>query len=439
MFVDQNAVVTDPATGLVYSVGGYAGNSPYGFTYVYSPATGHWTQLPSMKYQREAPVATFINGKLYVAGGIGSQGTALRSLEVYDPAASTWSAGAKMPDATYGSSAAVLDGKMYVIGGSPSSGVGTDVQVYNPSTNTWRQAAPYPEPIGYESCGAPASQIFCAGGATGNTTETSGAYSYNPATGTWSPIAPLPTQLWGSGYTAANGQLLVSGGVTADNTAITNQGYAYSPWSGTWSKLPNAPHAVYEAGSGCGLYEAGGLTDASVVGIAGPLAGAEQLPGYSACGPTDVPWLSASPSEVTLKPGQSTTVTVTLNAADASMPQPGTYTAGLIIENSTPYQVPDIGVTMTVTPPKAWGELTGAVTSGGKPLAGATVQIGAKKGSGQIYTTTTNANGQYTWWLPGKDNPERLIASDSGYAPQTQKARITAGQTTTANFVLQQQ
>jgi hypothetical protein len=43
---------------------------------------------------------------------------------------------------------------------------------------------------------------------------------------------------------------------------------------------------------------------------------------------------------------------VTLNAADPAVSQPGSYTAGLVVENDTQYRVPDVAVTMNVTPPK---------------------------------------------------------------------------------------
>jgi hypothetical protein len=236
------------------------------------------------------------------------------------------------------------------------------------------------------------------------------------------------------GYTAANGELLFSGGVTNGFTTVTNQGYAYDPSSGSWTALPNANNADYRGGSGCGLYRIGG----SAAGFA-PQNIAEQLPGYTACGTTaDVPWMSASQTQLTLNPGQQATVTVTLNAGDASVTQPGAYTTGLQVSDDTPYKTSPVNVTMNVTPPKSWGKITGTVsgkacagTTG--PLKGATVQI---DGSAANYTLKTDASGQYQYWIDKSDNPLTVTAAQDGWQPQRTGGKIKAGATISANFTL---
>lgn len=73
-------------------------------------------------------------------------------------------------------------------------------------------------------------------------------------------------------------------------------------------------------------------------------------------GSTDVPWLSEDRAELALAPGASGVVTVTLNAADPSVAQPGTYLAALTPATDAHYQVPEIPVSMTVSPPPTWGK-----------------------------------------------------------------------------------
>jgi N-acetylneuraminic acid mutarotase len=433
----DNAVATDPATGLVYSVGGV--NSTTGLTaagYVYNPGTEQWTALPPMRNAREAPQAAFINGKLYVTGGWGANDNPVATTEIYDPGSGTWSTGASIPSAYAGASVAVLNGKMYVIGGCDTSSCGyTDVQVYDPATNSWSAAASYPELIAWEGCGAVNGEIYCAGGATNATTGTSDAYVYDPGTDSWSSIAPIPIDLWGMGYTAANGELLLSGGVTGTDSTVTNQGYAYDPSSGSWTALPNANNADYRGGSGCGLYRIGGSSG----GFASQNS-AEQLPGYTACGTADVPWMSESQTQLALNPGQQATITVTLNAAGASVTQPGAYTAGLQVSDDTPYKTSPVNVTMNVTPPKSWGKITGTVsglacTGTTGPLKGAQVQI---DGSAANYTLTTDSNGQFEYWIDKSDDPLTVIASQDGWQAQTTGEKIRAGGTISANFTLSQ-
>ncbi|MEJ7648956.1 MAG: carboxypeptidase-like regulatory domain-containing protein [Nakamurella sp.] len=146
-----------------------------------------------------------------------------------------------------------------------------------------------------------------------------------------------------------------------------------------------------------------------------------------------MPWLSVDPTELTIAAGASTTVTVTLDASDASVAQPGVYTAALSIATDTPYQVGNVGVTMTATAPNTWGKVAGTVTSGGAPVAGATVELG---GFGGNYTLTTGADGTYAFWLDKRNNPVTAIVAKDGFKPQTATVKVIAGQTVTKNWVL---
>jgi hypothetical protein len=432
----DNAVATDTATGLVYSVGGYDGKTTTAAAYVYDPDTQQWTALPYMKYPREAPQAAFLDGKLYVTGGWGSDGNPVAVTEVFDPSTGTWSTAASIPNPYAGAAFTTLNGEMYVIGGCDAANCGhTDVQIYDPSSNSWITGASYPEPIAWEGCGGIGGDIYCGGGLTSQSSDTSDAFAYDAAADSWSPITRVPIDMWGMGYAAANGQLLLSGGVTGGVTfgLIGNFGYSYNPASGAWTALPGSNNVDYRGGSACGFYRIGG----SALGL-GPENVAEQLPGYASCGGTDVPWLSESQASFTLNPGATTTVTFTLNAGDPPVTQPGAYTARLGISDDTPYRTSPVGVTMTATPPKTWGKITGTVSGtscGGStaPISTAAVQISGKATS---YTLKTDGNGRYALWLGVHDNPLTLIAAKDGWQPQTTTVRIKKGATTTANFVL---
>ncbi|WP_075017557.1 carboxypeptidase regulatory-like domain-containing protein [Actinacidiphila rubida] len=422
----DNAVAT--YQGTVYSAFGYTGLNDTSDLYAYSADSGAWTKLASAADTREAPAHGIINGKFYAAGGWGASGSPDAKLEIYDIAGNTWSTGANTPKPYAGSGSAVLDGKLYSVGGCTATACGTtDVTAYDPSSDSWASLAAYPEPVSWESCGGVAGKLYCAGGTTDAGSITS-AYVYDPAADSWSPIADQPTDAWGASYTAANGLLLVKGGAVQSGGALSNQTWAYQPNDNTWTALPNANSSLYRGGGGVGFYAVGGMTGTT------PNKAAEVLPGYDQTESADVTWLSESTGTVTVAPGASATLTVTVDASVPEITQPGVYTASLGLGSDTPYRLDPIAVSMTVKPPASWGKIAGTVTaSGGAPIAGATVQITSWA---THYTLKTGTDGSYQLWLDVRNNPLQVIVAKDGYQPTVATVRITKGATTTKDFTL---
>jgi N-acetylneuraminic acid mutarotase len=428
--IQDNLAVT--GGGTLYSVDGYTGSDDTSKLYSYDPSTASWAQLAPAADTREAPAGGFVGGMLIVSGGWGATGDPDGKTEIYDPSANSWTTGADNPDPLAGSGHAVLGDTLYAVGGCTASACGsTAVMAYSPATDTWAQVADYPEAVAWESCGGVAGRLICAGGTT-DAGSISHAYAYDPTADSWSAIADLPADLWGSYYTAANGQLLVAGGVISNGSGITNQGYAYDPATGSWSALPNLNAALYRGSGAVGFYAVGGSPGGFLVP---PVATVQVLPGYDQGGSTDVPWLSESASTLTLAPGASQAITVTVNAADPSIVQPGTYQAGVTLMTDTPYHLAPVPVSMTVKPPKSWGKVAGTVTvSGtGTPIAGATVEIDSWAAS---YTLTTGKDGGYALWLDKRNNPLTMIVAKDGFKPQTATVKVIAGATVTKNWVL---
>jgi len=449
-----NVAAYNSENGKLYSIGGYNSTGyTEGSSEVYDPTAQAWSPIAPIPFDVAGASAAFLDGKLYVYGGFaydcflfclgGEENT-----QIYNPATNSWSMGVGLPEnqSHAFSAVATLDGQMYVIGGCfgvdvsaiECSGQASDRSYrYDPASNSWTAVASYPVLADELACGGVAGELVCTGGVNPQTGQTySATYIYNPATNAWSQGASLPVDLWGMGYSAANGQLLVSDGVTGDSTEVTNQGFAYTPATNSWSALPNSIEPRWRGGSACGFFQIGGSQQ---IGVYSP-AGNEELSGYDGCGTdgTQVPWLSESPAQVTVPAHGSVTVAVTLNGGSAAITQPGAYTADLEFTTDTPYGTSPVGVTMNVTPPKTWGKVTGTVSGTAcdgttSPLAGATVQVDSKGGD---YTLSTDTGGQYSLWLDKDSNPLTLLVADDGWRTQTKKVRITAGQTTTANFTL---
>ncbi|MFF3877346.1 hypothetical protein [Streptomyces sp. NPDC001978] len=147
---------------------------------------------------------------------------------------------------------------------------------------------------------------------------------------------------------------------------------------------------------------------------------AEVLPGYGQCASTPgVSWLADDNPQMTIQPGASAKLVVTLDANVPAISQPGSYTATLTVGAKTPYRMAPVTVTLTVNPPKSWGKITGTVagaacSAASSPLAGATVRINSGKAN---YTLKTDSSGQYVLWLDTRNNPLTLIAAKDGWAP----------------------
>ncbi|MEY9864024.1 hypothetical protein ABH935_009678 [Catenulispora sp. GAS73] len=417
--------------GKLYSGFGFDGANDSSKLYSFDPTAGAWTTLAAASDTRESPAHGFIGGKLYVVGGWATSGNPDPKMEIYDPAANSWSTGTASPTPYAGSGSAVIGSTLYVVGGCTSTCGTTDVYAFDATAGTWTKLAAYPESTSWLSCANVLAKLVCAGG-TSATTASQSTYIYDPAAGSWTKGANAPAAFWGAAGTGANGKLVVTGGVLA--AGLTNQAWAYDPSADAWSALPNSNISAYRFAGALGFYTVGGGQGT----LTPPLATTQVLPGYNVGPSTHVPWLSESATTVTLAPGTSGTFTVTVDASDASITQPGAYTASLAFSTDTPYPLAALPITMTVKPPATWGKLAGVVeytdaTGALVPLAGATVQIDTWA---THYTLHTDINGGYGLWLDYRNNPLTVIAAKDGYQPQVKTVTITKGATSTAKFIL---
>ncbi len=426
--LDNRAVYLD---GVAYSIGGTDGFESSTAVNAYDPATLAWSARADLPEPRSATAAGVIGDQIVVTGGWVDSDTDAATWR-YDPASDSWSAGADAPVALSASGQAVLDGLLYTVGGCTTGDclpMSNSVSAYDPASDSWTTLADYPASVAFASCGGIDGQVYCTGG-TDENDGTAAGHVYDPGSDSWSPIADAPSDSWGSSYAVANGTLVVNGGIQGGD--VTNRTFAFAPGDGTWSDLPNSNSVVYRGAASCGFYKIGGDT-----GGFSPTGASEMLPGFEDCGTSaaDVEWLSVTPATATLAPGESVVLRITM---DSHVAQPGSYTAGVGIAEDTPTSVEPVAVSMTVTPPAAWGKLAGTVSgkacSGGiAPLPRATLQVDSWAGS---WTFETDPAGAYAYWFNAGANPLQLIAAKDGYAPQTRTVRLTRGTTLTANFTL---
>jgi hypothetical protein len=145
-------------------------------------------------------------------------------------------------------------------------------------------------------------------------------------------------------------------------------------------------------------------------------------------------WVTTTPAEFTLAPGQSKTITAALNGVVA---QPGTFTGKLVADAETPYDAPSVDVSMKINPPKSWGKLSGTVggftPDGVVSLGDSVVQLNGRFSN---VTLVTGADGKYEYWFDKSERTAQIIATANGYIPQVGSAKVTAGTNVVTDFEL---
>jgi hypothetical protein len=134
-----------------------------------------------------AAAADPTTGKIYVFGGSATprRGTPLRTNEEYDPKTDFWTAKAPMPTGRFLHGAAFLNGKIYVVGGLENVGMGgvelTTVDEYDPLLDRWRTGlAPLHAARASAGVFAYGGKIWAIGGLTDTMSE-----SYDPPSNSW--------------------------------------------------------------------------------------------------------------------------------------------------------------------------------------------------------------------------------------------------------------
>jgi N-acetylneuraminic acid mutarotase/glucose/arabinose dehydrogenase len=235
--------VENPATvaynGKIYVFGG--STAPFSGAVsdvrVFDPVSGNWTTSASMPTARGGATAQVIGTKIYVAGGMGADGSSVASLEIFDPASGTWTSGASLDTRRDNPGSAVSGGKLYVFGGRIRNADGSvventlsSVEMYDPASNTWMSKAPMTTGRRTMVVGTLNGKFQVIGGERkSDGSAFSANEEYDPATDSWRPLKPLPTPRHGAVVATINGVVYVVGGATdaAAGTA-TNVNEAFS-------------------------------------------------------------------------------------------------------------------------------------------------------------------------------------------------------------------
>jgi N-acetylneuraminic acid mutarotase len=236
----------------LYLIGGTAGLTLLDLR-IFDISTNTWSDGASMTTLREQHAAAYLDGKIYVMGGITEDSSLLSSVEVYDIATDTWAAGPELPAVRRLMAAAAVDDHIYVIGGD---GGGAISEVLRLDGSIWIDVAPLPVPRANVEAAAIGRKIYVFGG------DSKALYVYDVDADSWMN-GPESTATHPTGFGGYfNGSLILMGGYEG-SAGISRVVETYTPGDSGWvvrSPLPQGLQEAAVAGYGDEFYVVGGHT-----------------------------------------------------------------------------------------------------------------------------------------------------------------------------------
>jgi hypothetical protein len=224
---------------------------------VYNPrdaAPLTWTATASLTTARSSHTATLLpNGKVLVAGGVGSTGITLatNTSELYDYTSGSWATTSGSMSTARGYHRAILlpNGKTMLVGGSfydgTSSSMPTAVDLYDYATDTWSTTGSFPVAGGisdFTLTVLPTGKVLVASGWSAGSVL-SGAWLYDPNAGTWAATGSLGTARYAAAATLLpDGKVLIAGG-NVGSGVVTASAELYDPSAGTFSATDSMTNA----------------------------------------------------------------------------------------------------------------------------------------------------------------------------------------------------
>jgi N-acetylneuraminic acid mutarotase len=256
----------------IYIVGGFDETGRSSSTVeVYDPSTDKWitsstgttnsSAVEPLPEPLDHAAAASYNGKLYVvAGGYLNREDLSNKLFIYDPNNNEWTEGRDMPSALGALIANFINGTLYVVGGVDTSGVVSSNWAYDPATNTWTEKAPMPTAREHLTSAVVDDKLYVIGGRSeGMSTNLNSNEVYDPKTDSWTSLEPMPSNRGGLASSAINETIYVFGGEEPSGTFDNNESYdiATSKWNNELA-MPTARHGLAAVANNDKIYVIGG-------------------------------------------------------------------------------------------------------------------------------------------------------------------------------------
>lgn len=212
----QQEVAVVEIDGLIYVMGGFNElGQQLATVVVYDPSTDRWSERADFPDRANHMNAVAVDGQIWVTGFLSNGFNADPRTFVYDPGTDSWAPGPDMSDARGRGASAVgfIDGLIYVAGGIGPDGVTAMVDVLDPATETWTPLTDALRAFDHAGYGVVDGKLIVAAGRSGSIQSFfTDVQIYDPAADSWSAGAPIPTARGGVASAVHDGILYVFGG-----------------------------------------------------------------------------------------------------------------------------------------------------------------------------------------------------------------------------------
>ena len=270
-----HAAVALPDGGVLITGGIGFQNTPLDTAELYDPASQSYSSAGSMAVPRFGHSAVLLaNGKVLIEGGNSGE----RRGELFDPVSRSFSftQGAMATDHSFAAVSILPDGRVLIAGGQGSDGSAlSDAEIYDPATDTFSQTAAMSTPrVGARAVALPGGGVLIAGGSsTGNYADAlATAELFDAQQGRFISTGPMREERTYFTATAfAGGKVLVAGGLRKDSS-VTSSAEIYDPGKGQFEEagsmaVARAEHAAVLLSDGR-IFLSGGFTiNPSVVSV----------------------------------------------------------------------------------------------------------------------------------------------------------------------------
>ena len=201
------------------------------------PSTSAWIERAAATEPLLEVGVAVLDDRIWVAGGLQTDGSASDRVEIYDPRADAWSRGPTLPEPIHHSALVSDDERLWLVGGY----VGDDlahptaaVRRLDPGADRWVEDRPLPEPRGAGAAAYDGRRIVYAGGVEPDSVAVE-VFVLDPDG--WRVLGRLsrPREHLAAATDGA-GRTFALGGRSADSTATSRPS--------TWSKESRCPTSV---------------------------------------------------------------------------------------------------------------------------------------------------------------------------------------------------
>lgn len=235
-----------------------------------------WSQSTDLPECRDGYAAGFIDGQLYVVGGVFWDGTSgawkqkvfSGTTHRFDPRTQVWTKLADTPVTLGYPASAQVGREIFILGGNQNGAPGRQVYVFRPSGDgfAWEQHSELPETRLFASAVAIGTKVYVVGGArdyepfdakghcctSKTTTNTLWVLDTTDPTRAWKPLADYPGEArWLQAAEAVGTDLYVFGGISQlardEPVKQFNDVLKYDTVAGTWSRVGPMPAEMQSA------------------------------------------------------------------------------------------------------------------------------------------------------------------------------------------------